>query len=107
LRENYIRTARAKGLREMVVVARHALKNAMIPVITYLGPILAAVLTGTFVVETIFGIPGLGRHFIESVGNRDYPLVVGTALLYALLLVTANLFVDITYAWLDPRIRYE
>ncbi len=107
LRENYIRTARAKGLREMIVVARHALKNAMIPVITYLGPILAAVLTGTFVVEMIFGVPGLGRHFIESVGNRDYPLVVGTALLYAVLLVTANLFVDITYAWLDPRIRYE
>lgn len=107
LRENYIRTARSKGLREMIVVARHALKNALIPVITYLGPVLAAVLTGTFVVETIFGIPGLGRHFIESVGNRDYPLVMGTALVYAVLLVTANLLVDITYAWLDPRIRYE
>ncbi len=107
LREDYIRTARAKGLREAVVVARHALKNALIPVITYLGPILAAVLTGTFVVETIFGIPGLGKHFVESVNNRDYPLVMGTALLYALLLVTANLLVDITYAWLDPRIRYD
>jgi oligopeptide transport system permease protein len=107
LTEDYIRTARAKGLRELIVVGRHALKNALIPVITYLGPITAAILTGTFVVETIFGIPGLGKHFIESIGNRDYPLVMGTALLYALLLVTANLIVDITYAWLDPRIRYD
>ena len=105
--EDYIRTARAKGLREMIVVSRHALKNALIPVVTYLGPVLAAVVTGTFVVETIFGIPGLGRHFVDSVGNRDYPLVMGTALVYALLLVSANLFVDITYAWLDPRIRYD
>lgn len=105
--EDYIRTARAKGLREMIVVGRHALKNALIPVVTYLGPVLAAVVTGTFVVETIFGIPGLGRHFVDSVNNRDYPLVMGTALVYALLLVSANLFVDITYAWLDPRIRYE
>ena len=105
--EDYIRTARAKGLREMIVVGRHALKNALIPVVTYLGPVLAAVVTGTFVVETIFGIPGLGRHFVESVGNRDYPLVMGTALVYALLLVSANLLVDITYAWLDPRIRYD
>lgn len=107
LREDYIRTARSKGLREMVVVGRHALKNALIPVITYLGPILAAVLTGTFVTEQIFGIPGLGKHFIDSVNNRDYPLVMGTALLYALLLVSTNLIVDITYAWLDPRIRYD
>jgi oligopeptide transport system permease protein len=107
LTEDYIRTARAKGLRELIVVGRHALKNALIPVITYLGPITAAILTGTFVVEQIFGIPGLGKHFIESIGNRDYPVVMGTALLYALLLVSANLIVDITYAWLDPRIRYE
>ena len=107
LTEDYIRTARAKGLRELIVVSRHALKNALIPVVTYLGPIAAAILTGTFVVEQIFGIPGLGKHFIDSIGNRDYPLVMGTALLYALLLVSANLIVDITYAWLDPRIRYE
>jgi oligopeptide transport system permease protein len=107
LTEDYIRTARAKGLRELIVVGRHALKNALIPVITYLGPITAAILTGTFVVEQIFGIPGLGKHFIESIGNRDYPVVMGTALLYALLLVSANLIVDITYAWLDPRIRYD
>ena len=107
LTEDYIRTARAKGLRELIVVSRHALKNALIPVVTYLGPIAAAILTGTFVVEYIFGIPGLGKHFIDSIGNRDYPLVMGTALLYAVLLVSANLIVDITYAWLDPRIRYD
>jgi oligopeptide transport system permease protein len=107
MQEDYIRTARAKGLREMIVVARHALKNSLIPVVTILGPMFAAVLTGTFVVETIFGIPGLGRHFTTSIGNRDYPVVLGTTLLFALLLVVANLFVDITYAWLDPRIRYD
>jgi ABC-type dipeptide/oligopeptide/nickel transport system permease component len=107
MQEDYIRTARAKGLREAIVVARHALKNSLIPVVTILGPMFAAVLTGTFVIETIFGIPGLGRHFTTSIGNRDYPVVLGTTLLYAVFLVVANLVVDITYAWLDPRIRYD
>ena len=107
IQSDYIRTARAKGLREVIVIARHALKNSLIPVITVLGPMFAAVMTGTFTVETIFGIPGLGRHFTTSIGNRDYPVVLGTTLLYAVLLVVANLFVDITYAWLDPRIRYD
>jgi ABC-type dipeptide/oligopeptide/nickel transport system permease component len=107
IQADYIRTARAKGLRETVVIIRHALKNSMIPVVTILGPMFAAVLTGTFVVEQIFGIPGLGKHFVTSIGNRDYPVVLGTVLLYAVLLVAANLVVDITYGWLDPRIRYE
>jgi ABC-type dipeptide/oligopeptide/nickel transport system permease component len=107
IQSDYIRTARAKGLREMVVVARHALKNSLIPVVTVLGPMFAAVLTGGFTVETIFGIPGLGRHFTTSIGNRDYPVVMGTTLIYAVLLVIANLVVDISYAWLDPRIRYD
>ncbi|MBL7199096.1 MAG: ABC transporter permease [Anaerolineae bacterium] len=107
IQSDYIRTARAKGLHEAVVVMRHALKNGMIPVVTVLGPLFAGVLTGTFTVETIFGIPGLGRHFVTSIGNRDYPVVLGTTLLYAVLLVVANLLVDITYAWLDPRIRYD
>lgn len=106
MQEDYIRTARAKGLREAIVVARHALKNSLIPVVTILGPMFAAILTGTFVVEQIFGIPGLGKHFVTSIGNRDYPVVLGVTLLYAVLLVVANLVVDITYAWLDPRIRY-
>jgi ABC-type dipeptide/oligopeptide/nickel transport system permease component len=107
MQEDYIRTARAKGLREAIVVGRHALKNSMIPVVTILGPMFAGVLTGTFVIEQIFGIPGLGKHFVTSIGNRDYPVVLGTTLLYAVFLVVANLFVDITYAWLDPRIRYD
>ncbi len=107
IREDYIRTARAKGLRERVVVVRHALKNSLIPVITILGPLFAAVVTGTFVVEQIFGIPGMGRHFVQSIGNRDYPLITGVTFIYMVLLVGANLAVDLAYAWLDPRIRFE
>jgi ABC-type dipeptide/oligopeptide/nickel transport system permease component len=107
LHEDYIRTARAKGLAERVVTVRHALRNALIPVVTILGPMFAAVLTGLFVVELVFGIPGLGKYFITSITNRDYPVIMGTILLYAIFLVIANVVVDITYAWLDPRIRYE
>jgi ABC-type dipeptide/oligopeptide/nickel transport system permease component len=106
IREDYIRTARAKGLAERVVMVRHALKNAFIPVATILGPLFAATVTGTFIVEQIFAIPGLGKYFITSITNRDYPVVMGTILLYAVFLVLANLAVDITYAFLDPRIRY-
>lgn len=106
-REDYIRTARAKGLRERAIIVVHAMKNALIPVVTILGPLFAAIVTGTFVVEQIFGINGMGQHFVDSIGNRDYPIVMGTTLLYSVLLVIANLAVDITYAWLDPRIRYD
>jgi len=106
IREDYIRTARAKGLTERAVMVRHALKNAFIPVATVLGPMFAALVTGTFVVEQIFAIPGMGKYFITSITNRDYPVVMGTILLYAVFLVLANLVVDITYAFLDPRIRY-
>lgn len=107
IREDYIRTARAKGLGERVVIVRHALKNAFIPVATILGPLFAALLTGTFVIEQIFAIPGMGKYFITSITNRDYPVVMGTTLLYAVFLVIANLVVDITYAYLDPRIHYD
>ncbi len=107
IREDYIRTARAKGLSEKAVIVRHALKNAFIPVATVLGPMFAALVTGTFVVEQIFAIPGMGKYFITSITNRDYPVVMGTTLLYAVFLVGANLLVDITYAFLDPRIQYE
>ena len=107
IREDYIRTARAKGLSERVVMVRHALKNAFIPVATVLGPMFAALTTGTFVVEQIFAIPGMGKYFITSITNRDYCVVMGTLLLYAVFLVIANLVVDITYAFLDPRIRYK
>jgi ABC-type dipeptide/oligopeptide/nickel transport system permease component len=106
IREDYIRTARAKGLAERTVMVRHALKNAFIPVATILGPMFAALVTGTFIVEQIFAIPGLGKYFITSITNRDYPVVMGTILLYAVFLVLANLAVDLTYAFLDPRIRY-
>lgn len=105
--EDYIRTARAKGLRERVIIIRHALKNAMIPVATIVGPLLAGLLTGTFIVEQIFALNGMGRRFINSVSEREYFLLTGLTLIYALMLVAGNLFVDITYAWLDPRIRYE
>lgn len=105
IREDYIRTARAKGLSERVVIIRHALKNALIPVVTVLGPLFAALVTGTFVTETIFGIPGMGRYFVSSITNRDYPVIMGTILLYAVFLVLANLIVDIVYAFLDPRVR--
>jgi len=107
IREDYIRTARAKGLPERTVIIVHALKNSLIPVVTVLGPMFAAVVTGSLIVEQIFGIAGMGKFFVTSVTNRDYPVIMGTTLLYSVLLVVANLAVDITYAWLDPRIRYE
>ncbi|HEY63175.1 MAG TPA: ABC transporter permease [Caldilineae bacterium] len=107
IREDYIRTARAKGLPERLIIVVHAMKNALIPVVTILGPLFAAVVTGSFVTEQIFGINGMGKHFVTSVGNRDYPVIMGTAMLYSVLLVIANLVVDLAYAWLDPRIRYD
>lgn len=107
VREDYIRTARAKGLQERMVIMRHALKNSMIPVVTVLGPMFAAVVTGTFVTESVFGIPGMGKYFVTSITNRDYPVIMGTILLYAVFLVIMNLIVDLVYAYLDPRIRYE
>jgi ABC-type dipeptide/oligopeptide/nickel transport system permease component len=107
VREDFIRTARAKGLPERAVVLRHAMKNSLIPVVTILGPLFAALVTGTFVTELIFGIPGMGKYFVTSITERDYPVIMGTILLYAVLLVIANLMVDLTYAYLDPRIRYD
>jgi len=106
-REDYIRTARAKGVSEKNVTIHHALKNALIPVVTVLGPLFAALVTGSMVVEQIFAIPGLGKFFIQSVTGRNYPVILGTTLLYAIALVIANLAVDITYSWLDPRIKYD
>jgi ABC-type dipeptide/oligopeptide/nickel transport system permease component len=107
VREDYIRTARSKGLHERMIIMRHALKNSLIPVVTILGPLFAALVTGTFVTELMFGIPGMGRYFVTSITNRDYPVIMGTILLYAVFLVVANLLVDIAYAYLDPRIRYD
>ncbi len=107
LNEDYIRTARAKGLRSQQVVVVHAMKNAMIPVVTVLGPLFAALLTGTFVTERIFGLPGLGQYFIISINQRDYATIMGTTLLFAFFIVVANFLVDLTYVWLDPRIRFD
>ncbi len=105
--EDYIRTARAKGLRERVVIMRHALKNSLIPVATIVGPLLAGLLTGTFIVEQIFALNGMGRRFINSVSEREYFLLTSLTLIYAVMLVLGNLLVDVTCAWLDPRIRYD
>jgi ABC-type dipeptide/oligopeptide/nickel transport system permease component len=107
LSQDYIRTARAKGLREQRIVLVHALKNSLIPIVTVLGPTLAYLLCGTFVVETIFGIPGMGKFFVTSVTGRDYQVIMGTVLLLAMFLVLANTVVDVLYFWLDPRIRTD
>ena len=103
--QDFVRTARAKGVPEGRVRRHHVLRNALLAVLTYFGPLLAILLTGSFVVEKIYAIPGMGRFFVTAVTNRDYPLVLGVTLIYAALVVTANLVVDVLYAWLDPRIR--
>jgi oligopeptide transport system permease protein len=106
IRQDYIRTARAKGLPEQLVIVRHALRNALIPVITILGPLVVGILTGSVVIENIFGIPGLGKEFVQSILNRDYNIVVGVFTMYAALVGIANLIVDLLYPLIDPRIRY-
>lgn len=105
LAQDYIRTARAKGLSAFTILWRHALKNALLPVVTYLGPMIAAIFTGSFVIESIFAIPGLGRHFVTSIYNRDYTVILGITVFYSTLLVLMNFLVDLTYVWLDPRIK--
>ncbi len=105
LQQDYIRTARAKGLPEFVVIGKHALKNALIPVVTYVGPMIAAILTGSFVVERVFAIPGMGKYFVESVNNRDYTVIMGMTIFYAIFLVIMVLIVDIIYVFIDPRIK--
>lgn len=105
IRSDYIRTARAKGLNENKVLYKHVLKNSLIPVLTFSGPLAAGVITGSFVVEAIFAIPGMGKHLVNSVTNRDYPLILGTTLVFSAILVLANLIVDLLYAYFDPRIK--
>ncbi|MDX1455628.1 MAG: oligopeptide ABC transporter permease OppB [Gammaproteobacteria bacterium] len=102
---DFIRTARAKGLPDSVILRRHALKPVLLPVISYLGPAAAAVMTGSVVIEQIFGIPGVGRFFVHGALNRDYTLVLGVVIFYGLIVVLFNLLVDLCYAWLDPRVR--
>jgi oligopeptide transport system permease protein len=107
MRQDYVRTARAKGAVESAVIWRHMLSNALIPVITILGPALAGLVTGSIVMEQVYGLPGVGVDFIRSIGNRDYSLIMGTTLFYAVLILLANLSVDIMYGVADPRIRVE
>jgi oligopeptide transport system permease protein len=107
LRSDYIRTARAKGLSERDVVLKHALRGGLMPVISYTGPALAFLLTGTVVVEKIFALPGLGNYFIQASLNRDEPLIIGIVAFIAITLLLMNLLVDIAYAYLDPRVRYQ
>lgn len=106
LRSNYIRTARAKGLPERTVILRHALKPALLPVVSYIGPSTAALLAGSLVVEQIFGLPGIGRYFIQGALNRDYTLVMGVVIFYGSFIIILNFLVDLVYAWLDPKVKY-
>jgi len=107
LRSDFIRTARAKGLPEWKILATHALTPALLPVVSYLGPAAAAILTGSVVVEQIFGLPGLGRYFVQGALNRDYTLVMGVVIVVGVMIVVFNLIVDVIYALIDPRIRYQ
>lgn len=107
LRSNYIRTARAKGLTERIVLSRHAIKAALLPVVSYLGPAAAGLMTGSVVIETIFQIPGIGRYFISSALNRDYTLVMGVVITYGAAVILFNLVVDLIYGVLDPKVRYD
>ncbi len=104
---DYIRTARAKGASETRIILHHALRGGLAPVVSFLGPAIAGILTGSFIIETIFQIPGLGREFVNSATNRDYTLIVGLVVLYAALIVVMNLVVDIVQVWLDPKLRFE
>ena len=107
LRSNYVRTARAKGLPEKLAILRHSLKPALVPVLSYLGPAVAGIITGSIVIEQTFNIPGIGRHFVQGAINRDYPMVMGVTILYGALIVFCNLLVDIIYGFLDPKVRYD
>jgi oligopeptide transport system permease protein len=105
--QDYIRTARSKGISEFNVVVKHALRNAMIPVVTVLGPAIAGLVTGSFVIETIFALPGLGVHFVSSISNRDYTTIMGVTIFYATFLIAIVFLVDIFYCLIDPRIKYD
>ncbi|MFJ8087370.1 ABC transporter permease [Lysinibacillus sp. NPDC095746] len=104
---DYVKMARAKGIGKWTIVFRHTLRNALLPVVTYLGPLTAAVVTGSFIVESIFAVPGLGKHFVQSITNRDYTVIMGTTVFYAIILLFAVFIVDILYSVIDPRIRLK
>jgi peptide/nickel transport system permease protein len=106
VRQDYLRTARAKGLPERVVIGRHALRNALLPVVTVLGVSLGHLLGGTVIVESIFGWPGVGKYAVDAIFARDYPVIQGFVLYMALIFLLVNLMVDLTYLWLDPRLHF-
>lgn len=105
MQQDYIRTARAKGIREVVVIVRHALRNAVLPVVTYLGTLVAGLLTGSFVVERLYAIPGIGKYFVDSIGARDYNVILGLTVFFGIFVVFCNIIVDIAYMLIDPRIK--
>ena len=105
--QDYMRTARAKGVSQFMILFKHALRNAILPVITYVGPMLASLMTGSFVVEKIFSVPGLGRDFVSAITNRDYTLIMGTTILLSSMVIVANVIVDILYKIIDPRIKLQ
>jgi len=107
IHQDYIRTAHAKGLKPHIVIFKHALRNAILPIVTYLGPLAAGILTGSFVIEKIFNIPGLGRYFVESITQRDYPTILGVTIFYGAFLISMNFLVDLSYGIIDPRIKIE
>lgn len=107
MQQDFIRTARAKGIPRTAIVLRHALRGAILPVVSFLGPAAAGIMTGSFVVETLFGVPGMGQWFVKGAINRDYSVVLGTAIVYTSLVTVFNLLVDLAYAWLDPRVRAQ
>lgn len=107
MRENYVRTARAKGIGPRRTLLHHVLKGALLPVIAYLGPATAAIITGSILIETIFAVPGIGRHFVDAALNRDYPLVMGITILYGGLVILANIATDLVRGWIDPRVRHD
>jgi len=106
-RKDYIRTAHSKGLRERAVVVRHMIRNALIPVITILGPSLAFLVTGSFIIEAFFGIPGIGRYYVQGIVQRDYSLIMAMTVIYAFAVAAMNVVVDVLYGYIDPRIRYS
>jgi oligopeptide transport system permease protein len=106
-RKDYIRTAQSKGLRERAVVVRHMIRNALIPVVTILGPILAFLVTGSFIIETFFGIPGIGKYYVQGIVQRDYSLIMAMTVVYAFAVASLNVIVDVLYGYIDPRIRYS
>jgi len=107
LRSDFIRTARAKGLNETVIMIKHVMKGALLPVVSYLGPAFASIITGSVVVETIFRVPGLGKFFVQSSLNRDYTLILGVVIVYSVILIIMNFLVDLIYSLLDPRVTYQ